>query len=347
MGRFDMADENKVRVHIKNNHAALGTFPPTPEGEEVFTITRERYLQAAERHPEVAKRLDVFIDWDLDNFAESMKTADILVTWDLPTAHLAAVAPNLKWIHVIGAGVEHLCPMDWLPHGVTVVNNKGAHAAKAGDFGLMSILMLHTRLAAIAWNQRQAKWDSLYSTPIAGSVVVVIGVGSIGGAVARNLKHVGAHVIGVSRHGKPHPGVDESVASDRLDEVLPRADYVFVATPATPETANLLNRDRLSRMKPGAGLVNVGRACVVDYDALRDLLVQGRLSGAVLNVFDPEPLPADSPLWNTPNLIVTPHISADDGDAYVPITLDLFFENVRRYLAGEPLRNVVRPDLGY
>ena len=114
-------DTNRtVKVHIKNNHASPDTFPPTPEGEDVFTITRQRYQDAAKRYPDVAARLDVFIDWDLDHFDESMKTAEALVTWDLPTDRLGAVAPRLKWIHIIGAGVEHLCPMDWLPAGVTV-----------------------------------------------------------------------------------------------------------------------------------------------------------------------------------------------------------------------------------
>lgn len=337
----------KIRVHIKNNHASPDTFPSTPESEDVFAITLERYRRAAERHPDVAARLEPFVDWDTDNFAESMKTAEILVTWDLPTKDLARVAPKLKWIHIIGAGVEHLCPMDWVPPGVTVVNNKGAHAAKAGEFGLMSVLMLHTHMPAIIGNQRKSVWESLYSSPIAGRTVLVIGVGSIGGAVARKLRSIGAHVVGVTRHGRATDDVDEMHRTEALDSLLPRADYVFVSTPATPETRNLLDRRRLGLLKRGAGIVNVGRSATMDYDALSDMLRDGRLGGAILDVFDPEPLPADSPLWQVPNLIVTPHISADDGDAYVPLTLDLFFENARRWLVGEPLQNVVRPELGY
>lgn len=339
--------ERRVRVHIKNNHASPDTFPPTPEGEEVFTITRERYDEAASRHSDVAGQIDAFIDWDEDNFSQSMRTAEALVTWDLPTANLATLAPRLKWIHIIGAGVEHLCPMDWLPEGVTVVNNKGAHAAKGGEFAVMAVLMLHTRMPALVTNQRSAKWQSLFSTPIAGRTVAVIGVGSIGGAAAKKLKALGLRVLGVSRHGEPREGVDEMVAADRIDEALAQADYVFVATPLTPETRGLIDERRLGLMKRGAGLINIGRAAVVDYDALAMALTAGHLSGAILDVFDPEPLPADSPLWGTPNLIVTPHVSADDGDAYVAITLDIFFANMRRYLADEPLANVVRPELGY
>ena len=336
-----------VRLHIKNNHAGPDTFPSTPESEPVFTISMDKYEQVAERFPELAARLDVFVDWDTDHWAESMRDAEILLTWDLPTAKLAEVAPRLKWIHCIGAGVEHLCPMDWLPEGVTVTNNKGAHADKAGEFALMAVLMLHNRMPAILTNQRSARWNSLFSTPIEGKTVGLVGVGSIGGGAAAQLDKMPVHIIGVSRHGKAHPHVHEMVAMDQLDAVLPRMDYIFVSLPATPETRGLFNRERLQSLRAGAGVINVGRGSTFDYDALANLLASGHLSGAIIDVFDEEPLPQDSPLWAAPNFVVTPHVSADDGDSYVPITLELFFDNLRRYLDGQPLRNVVRPELGY
>ncbi len=342
-----MPGDGKVRIHIKNNHASPGTFPNTPEGEVVFTITRERFEAAAARHPATAARLDVFIDWDLDNFRESMRSAEVLIAWNLPTEGLAEAAPNLKWIYCVGAGVEHLCPLDWLPPGVTLINNSGVHAAKAGEYGLMAILMLHNSLPRFCTNQRAGRYESIYSTPIAGKTVVIVGVGSLGGAVAGHAKRLGLRVLGVSRHGRPSPDLDQAYTTDALDEVLPQADFVFLATPLTPETRGLMDRRRLDLMKPGAGLVNIGRAAVVDYGALAERLEDGRLGGAILDVFDPEPLPADSPFWQVPNLIVTPHVSADDGNAYVPLTLDLFFDNMTRYLAGEPLVNRVDPALGY
>ena len=135
--------------------------------------------------------------------------------------------------------------------------------------------------------------------------------------------------------------------ADRLDGLLPRADFVLVAVPLTPETRDLLDARRQALMKPGAGVVNVGRAATVDYEALTANLRSGHLSGAVLDVFDPEPLPPDSPLWSVPNLVATPHVSADDGDSYVALTLDLVFRNLERLLDGRPLVNVVRPELGY
>ena len=152
-----------LRIHIKNNHASPDTFPPTIEGEEVFTITEERFRAACERFPAVAEQVEAFIDWDLEHFAESMETADVLVTWDFPTENLSNVAPQLKFIHIVGAGVEHICPMDWVPEGVTVVNNRGVHAAKVGEFGLMSVLMLNNCMPSIVENQQRVRWESLYS----------------------------------------------------------------------------------------------------------------------------------------------------------------------------------------
>ena len=175
----------------------------------------------------------------------------------------------------------------------------------------------------------------------------MIGAGSIGAAIAERCRALGVRVLGLTRHGRPLDAVDEMHAIGALDGLLPRADFAVVAVPLTPETRNLLDHRRQALMKRGAGVVNVGRAATVDYAALAANLRSGHLSGAVLDVFDPEPLPPDSPLWNAPNLIVTPHVSADDGDSYVPLTLDLVFRNLERLLEGAPLENVVRPELGY
>jgi phosphoglycerate dehydrogenase-like enzyme len=336
-----------LRVHIKNNRASPDTFPNTKEGERVFSITAERFAAVAKRHPKIARRLDVSIDWDTDNFERHMGDAEVLIAWDLPTADLARKAPKLKWIHCIGAGVEHLMPLDWLPPGVTLVNSKGVHAAKSGEFGLMAVLMLNSAIPALIARQRRHEFDPIYATPLAGKTLAVIGVGNIGGAVARHAKRLGMRVLGVRRHGRPAAGVDRMYAPADIDKVLPQADFVFVSTPLTAETRHLLDRRRLGLLKKGAGLVNVGREPVVDYRALADRLRDGGIGGAVLDVFEPEPLPADSYLWDVPNLIVTPHISSDDGVSYVALTLELFFDNAARYFAGRPPRNRVDRKLGY
>ena len=338
---------NKLRIHIKNNHASLGTFPPTIEGEEVFTITEERFRAVCARFPAVAEQVEAFIDWDLEHFAESMENADVLVTWDFPTENISNMAPQLKFIHIVGAGVEHLCPMDWVPEGVKVVNNRGVHATKGGEFGMMAVLMLNSRIPAITENQRRANWESLYSSPVAEKTLVVIGVGNIGGAAGLQCARLGMEIIGISRHGKPVEGFSQVLTPKVLAEVLPKADFVLMATPLTPETENLLDRQKQTLIKPGAGIINMGRAGTMDYDALVDNLNNGHFSGAIIDVFDPEPLPVESTLWTTPNLLVTPHISADDGNTYVAMTLDLVFQNLERLLNGRELKNLVRPELGY
>ena len=342
-----MVSDKKIKVHFKSNHANPDSFPPTIEGESVFALTKERYQKVIENYPDLKERIEPIFDWDLDNFYESMKTAEVLVCWDLPTENLAEIAPNLKWIHIIGAGVEHLCPMDWVPENVSVVNNRGVHSAKAGEFGLMSVLMLHTHIPEIVQNQQNKNWESLYSSPILGKTLLVIGTGNIGHAAAKKCKLLGMNIIGVSRHGKTLDGVDQMVTVDKLDDVLPKSDYIFMATPNTNETFNLLDKRRQSLMKPGVGIVNVGRAATIDYDALVENLNSGHIKAAIIDVFDPEPLPSNSKLWDTPNLMVMPHISADDGDTYIPLTLELVMMNMQRYIANEKLNNLVNSDLGY
>ena len=327
----------KLRPHVKNNRA----------GEAVFRMTPDRVAEALARNSDIAGRVEVFIDFDLDSFEESIATADALITWDLPTANLRARAPRLKWIHVIGAGIEHLLPLDWLPRGVTLVNNRGIHAPKSGEYGAMAILMLNNFMPAMYTRQRAGRFDPMFATPAAGKTLLVIGCGEMGGAVARAAKRLGVHVIGVRRHGRPARFADEMHGPGAIDALLPRADFVLITTPLVPETEGLIDRRRLDLMKPSAGLINMSRARVVDYVHLARKLTEGSLSGAVLDVFDPEPLPPDSPLWHTPNLICTPHISSDDDVSYTPLTLDLCCDNLRRTLEGRPLRNRVRPRLGY
>ena len=331
----------RVHVHVKN------TAWNTSEAMEIFTISPERFARGLADHPDLEPYVDATFSLGEDGWPGVAADAEVLVGWDVRVDDASRAAPKLRLIHVIGAGVEHLMPMDWLPAQIKMVNSKGVHASRAGEFGLMAVLMLHSRIPAIVDQQKRQKWTSLYASPIAGRTLLLIGVGSIGGSVARHAKLLNLNVIGVSRHGRPVEGVDQMFTPDQLDDLLPQADFVFVATPATAETINLLDRRRLSLIKRGAGIANVGREPVIDYPALADLLRSGHLSGAILDVFNEEPLPASSPLWSVPNLIITPHVSADDNDSYAQLTIDLFLRNLRRYLTGEPLMNVVRPDLGY
>ncbi len=216
---------------------------------------------------------------------------------------------------------------------------------------LMMLLMLNGRLPEMITNQRRARWDAIFTATTAGKTLLVIGVGDIGASFAHAAKALGMRVIGVRRGGSPHPEVDRMVSIEALDTVLPEADTVVIATPLTPATRHVIDKRRIGLMKPGGGLVNVGRAGCLDHDALAAALERGAqaggLAGAIIDVYDPEPLPSTSPLWHVPNLVMMPHCSSDDLDRYLPKTYDLVFANIARLRRGEPLLNAVDPILGY
>jgi len=288
----------------------------------------------------------VTIAFDDEPEAERLTAAEILIAGKFDREGLAARAPALRWVHARSAGVEHLLPLDWLPPQVVLTNSSGAHGRKAGEFGLMALMMLNDHMPEHMTNQRRHRWTPVYSTPIEGKTVVILGVGGIGGAVAGLARLLGLKVVGVTRSGEPHPACDRVVQTTELLSVLPEADFLLVACPLTPETRGLVGRAALDRMKPGAGIVNMSRAALVDYDALLERLRAGELRGAILDVFDPEPLPADSPLWSAPNLIVTPHVSSDPRD-YPEAIVGLLTDNFARLAGGRPLRNRVDRRRGY
>ncbi len=318
----------------------------------VFRITPE-LVRAAMRRASPGRGIRWTVGEDLDDLswlatAEALVTSnDLLTDPAFPRATLAEAAPKLRWIHITGAGIEPLLPLDWLPRQVTLTNNSGVHVQKTGEFATMALLALCTRLPQLMTNQREGRWQQIFTPSIAGKTLLVVGLGDMGGAAARSAKKLGMQVLGMRRNPRPHRHADAVLPLSQLHKGLAKADFVVVATPLTPATTNLIDASAIAAMKTGAGLINVGRAGVVDYAALSVALGNGKLSGAVLDVFDPEPLPADSPLWQVPNLIITPHCSSDDLDHYLPLTLDLVCTNLVRLRAGRKLRNIVDPGTGY
>ena len=337
----------KIKIHVKNNHWAAGSFPTDAEGEKVFTMTNSHFEKAFEKFPEIKEKLEIFIDWDEDNFNSSMSNSDILIAWNFPISNLKKISPNLKWIHCISAGIDHLLPLDWMFKGLVLTNNSGVHSKKAGEYGLMSVLMLQNHLPKIITNQKNKKFVSLFSNPIAGKTIIVVGTGSLGGAMIRLLAPLGPNIIGVNRKGRAVEGCSKVITVDKIDSVLPEADILYLATPETPETKNLISRERLDLLKPSCGVVNIGRQSSIDYDALCEKLKTEKIAGAVLDVFGKEPIESDSKLWEIPNLIITPHVSADDGESYVRLTLELFVKNLKLFIANKPPVNQIDKKLGY
>ena len=342
-----MKNNKKIKIHVKNNHWAAGSFPTDAEGEKVFTIKNSHFEKAFEKFPEIKEKVEIFIDWDENNFNSSMSNADILLTWNFPTSNLKKVSPNLKWIHCISAGIEHLLPLDWMFEGLVLTNNSGVHSKKAGEYGLMSVLMLHNHIPKIVSNQKNKKFVSLFSTPIAGKTIVVVGTGNLGSAMIRLLAPLDPKIIGVNRKGETVDGCSKVITVDKIDSILPEADILYLAMPETPKTKNLISRKRLDLLKPSCGIVNIGRQSTMDYDALCEKLKTNKIAGAILDVFTPEPIKQNSKLWQIPNLIITPHVSADDGESYVRLTLDLFIKNLQLFISNKKLVNQIDKDFGY
>jgi phosphoglycerate dehydrogenase-like enzyme len=220
-------------------------------------------------------------------------------------------------------------PFDWLPEGVMLWTNRGIHAGKAGEFGIMAVLMLASRVPEFFTNQRAGQWQKLYGSVVAGRRLTVVGLGALGGSVARHAKYFGMHVTGVRTEARKNPDCDVVVAAGNLDSVLPVTEFLLLATPLTAATRNMITRERLKMLPRGAGLINIGRGALVDQDSVCDLLDSGHLGGAVLDVFVPEPVPENHRLWTTKNLIMSPHTCADDPRTYNPMTLDVLFDNLR------------------
>ncbi|GIT36083.1 MAG: hypothetical protein Ct9H300mP5_5520 [Candidatus Pelagibacterales bacterium] len=161
-----LKNNKKIKIHVKNNHWAPGIFPTDAEGEKNFTITKVDFEKTLEKEPEIKDKIEVFIDWDEENFSSSMSNSDILVAWNFPTSNLKKIAPNLKWIHCIAAGIKPLLPLDWMYENLVLTNNSGVHSKKAGEYGLMSVLMLQNYMPKIITNKKNKKFVSLFSNPI-------------------------------------------------------------------------------------------------------------------------------------------------------------------------------------
>ena len=342
-----MTNNKKIKIHIKNNHGRPGTFPCDLEGEKNFTITKEHFEKALENETEIKDQIEFIIDWDEDNFNSSMSNSDILLTYDFPTKNLKEIAPNLKWIHCTAAGVEHMFPFNWAYDGLKITNSSGVHAKKAGEFGLMSVLMLQNHIPKIVTNQKNKDFISTFGNPIAGKNIVLIGTGSLGSSMAKLVAPLGANIIGVNKKGKSVEGCSKIITIDKLDSVLPIADILYLALPETPETKNLIDKRRLDLLKSTCGSVNIGRQSALDYEVLCDKLENNDLAGAILDVFNPEPIDKNSRLWNTKNLIITPHVSSDDNGNYVKLTLELFVKNLKFFIKKKELTNQIDKELGY
>ena len=254
-------------------------------------------------------------------------------------------APKLEWLHIFNAGVDHPIYTEMLERGVRLTTSSGTAARPIAQTAIAALLMLARNMPRFLAAQREHKWDHMRPPNVPRDLeeqtAVIVGLGHIGREIARLAQALGLRVIGVRRSPRePGDPVDELEPPERLGEILPRADWLVLACPLTTETRGLVDAALLSRLPPHARLINIARGEIVDEPALIDALRADRLAGAYLDVFQQEPLPENSPLWDLPNVLVTPHnagaASGNDRRIY-----ELFLENFRRWIRREALLNEV------
>jgi phosphoglycerate dehydrogenase-like enzyme len=256
-------------------------------------------------------------------------------------------APKLRLIQSTWAGMDGLYPFDIIPGQAILVNNRGVHGKRAGEYCAMAILMLTNKMPVFVTQQRAALWQRHIGSLAGARRLTVVGLGAIGSEAARWGRLLGMAVTGVRHGAQPHEHCDRTLPFERIDEVMGTTDILLLACPLTPKTEGLLSKARIAALPAGAGVVNVGRGRLVEQEALCDALAAGHLGGAVLDVFAVEPIPPADRIWSVPNMVITPHMSADDPATYNADTLAIFFENLRAFLAGQRPPTAVDRDKGY
>jgi phosphoglycerate dehydrogenase-like enzyme len=262
---------------------------------------------------------------------------------------LVARAPMVRWIHSVSAGVDRVATPTVRARGVTVTNARGVFSRPIAEYVVMMMLAVARHLPQLLELQRERTWQPLRGRELGELTLGIVGFGSIGTEVARLLAPFGTRIVATRRRPERGTGASANVelhGFDELDQVLAASDVVLVAAPLTDETAGLIGVHQLQAMREHAWLVNIARGRLIDEIALRRALEAGWIGGAVLDVFAEEPLPADSPLYGTPNLLITPHTSWSSSRVAERST-ELFIDNLRRFIAGESLANVVDLEAGY
>jgi len=279
--------------------------------------------------------------------AEDLAWAEVVFGWP-PKEHLP-LARDLRWVHLPSAGADRYADRALFPRAdLALSNSRGVFGQPIAEHVVALMLAWSRNLHVYARQQARGEWKRIHAArDFAGSVVGVIGLGSIGSEVARRASCLGATVLAARRRPAERPEyVSELAGEEGIDGLLGRSDYVVLALPSTPRTQRILSAERIARLKPGAFIVNIGRGALIDQDALAAALAEGRLGGAGLDVATPEPLPAASPLWQLANVLITPHASGSS-----PTNDDrrfaIFARNLRRFVAGETLENLVDLEEGY
>jgi phosphoglycerate dehydrogenase-like enzyme len=283
-------------------------------------------------------------------WSEFLARAEVLFDVDPPHVRpgLLERAPHLRWVQASSSGVgSWVRRMGLVDTTVEVTNAAGVHAVPLAEFVLFAMLYFAKRMPRVNADRSARRWARFCGDRLRGRTLGVVGLGAVGREIARLAHLVGMRVLGLRRTSSSDiPEVERVFGPEDLHALLAESDYVVLIVASTPETDTLLNAEAISRMKQGAVLINIARGALVDEEALLASLHSGHLAGAALDVFREEPLRADSPFWDMPNVLITPH-SMSTAYGENDLLVDLFCDNLGRYLAGEPLRNRIDKRRGY
>jgi glyoxylate/hydroxypyruvate reductase A len=275
-------------------------------------------------------------------FLEMLGRAEVV--FDFPAGYardLPKVAPRLRWLQATSAGIGQFVQRSGLDRtDIMFTTASGVHSRPLADFCLMAMLMFAKDYFRMERDRTMQRWQRYSGQELTGKTLALVGLGRIGQEIARHGKRMDMRVVGIRRSGGPVDGVDKLFAREDLHAMLREADFLVLAAPHTPETETIVGESELAVMKPSAVLINVGRGALVDENALIRALERKQLAGAALDVLREEPPAVDSPLWDMPNVILSPHSASTVAQENARIT-EIFCDNLRRYLSGEPLRNVL------
>ncbi len=342
------------------------------EEKRVYTVLIASYLEPEHvaRLRQVDSRLQIIYEPDLlarpsypaDHYGVPERTPEQAARWrellgqadilfDFDYSHrpdLPDLAPQLRWVQASSAGIGQFVKRygyDTRMPNTLFTTSSGIHARPLAEFCVMAMLMHYKQALPMLRNQQRHRWERFAGTDLEGRTLAIIGLGHVGTQVAQMACDLGMNVIGTNAV-VPEPCVARYFPPERLHEMLLLADALVLSVPHTPQTEKMIGKAELDLLKPGAFLINIARGAVVDEPALIQALRSGHLSGAALDVFDQEPLPETSPFWDMENVLVNSH-SASTSDRENERLTDLFCDNLRRFVNGQPLRNVLRPELYY
>ena len=280
--------------------------------------------------------------------AEQLARTEALMAGAVP-AGLLPTMPKLRWAQAMSAGVDGWLALPDLPSGLTLTCARGTHTESMPENIIGALFHVAKPYAQVAEHQKNSKWVHTVAQPLTGKTLGILGLGAIGQEVARIAVALGMHVIGTKRRPTRIPNVAEVLPPERTDEVLSQSDFVLLLLPATPDTENFIDAKRLARMKPSAWLLNFGRGQIINDVDLLAATKDKRIAGALLDVFRQEPLPAEHPFWKAEGIVVLPHIGGPhpQRDRIPSLHHQLFVDNLKRFLDGEPLKEVVDRTAGY